>query len=42
MKIITNKLDLNLEVKDKIINLTNKLIPSHEIDIPNPNFKGPF
>ena len=42
MKEITKKLNLNVEVKKKIINLLKSKLPSHEIDVPNPKFKGPF
>ncbi len=39
---ISLQLDLNLEVKKKIINLINTEIKSHQVDVPNPDFKGPF
>ena len=42
MKVIMNQLNLNVEVKKKIINLLNNKLPSHDIDVPNPKFKGPF
>ena len=41
MKVIMNQLNLNVEVK-KIISLLNNKLPSHDIDVPNPKFKGPF
>ena len=41
MKVIIKQLNLNVEVK-KIINLLVSKLPSHEIDVPNPKFKGPF
>ena len=41
MKVIIKKLNLNVEEK-KIINLLKSKLPSHEIDVPNPKFKGPF
>ncbi len=42
MKVIMNQLNLNVEVKKKIISLLNNKLPSHDIDVPNPKFKGPF
>jgi len=42
MKVIIKQLNLNVEVKKKIINLLVSKLPSHEIDVPNPKFKGPF
>lgn len=42
MKVIMNQLNLNVEVKKKIISLLNSKLPSHDIDVPNPKFKGPF
>ena len=42
MKVIIKKLNLNVEEKKKIIKLLKSKLPSHEIDVPNPKFKGPF
>ena len=42
MKVIMNQLNLNVEVKKKIINLLNNKLHTHDIDVPNPIFKGPF
>ena len=42
MKVIIKKLNLNVEEKKKIISLLKSKLPSHEIDVPNPKFKGPF
>ena len=42
MKVIIKQLNLNIEVKKKIINLLISKLPSHEVDVPNPKFKGPF
>ncbi len=42
MKAMLNQLNLNVEVKKKIISLLSVSLPSHEIDVPNPKFKGPF
>ena len=42
MKQIINQLNLSNEDEKIIINLLKKKSPPHEIDIPNPKFKGPF
>lgn len=42
VKEISNQLNLNVEVRKKIINLLLSTLPENEIDVPNPEFKGPF
>ncbi len=39
---VVKQLNLNLELKKKIISYYKKKLPSTEIDVPNPEFKGPF
>ena len=42
MKAIFKQLNLNIDVEKKILNLLSIKTPTHEIDVPNPKFKGPF
>ena len=42
VKEISDQLNLNVEVRKKIINLLLNTLPENEIDVPNPEFKGPF
>ena len=42
MKQIINQLNLSNEDEKIIINLLKKKSSFHDIDIPNPKFKGPF
>ena len=42
MKKIINQLNLSNEDEKLILNLLKKKSPPHDIDIPNPKFKGPF
>ena len=42
LKEISKQLNVNVEVQEKIINLLLDKIPENEIDVPNPEFKGPF
>jgi len=42
MKQIINQLNLSNEDEKLILNLLKKKSPPHDIDIPNPKFKGPF
>tara|TARA_B100000989_G_scaffold275171_1_gene234517 strand:+ start:277 stop:1374 length:1098 start_codon:yes stop_codon:yes gene_type:complete len=39
---VISLLQLNVEVEKKIINFFNIKAPKHQIDVPNPDFKGPF
>ena len=41
MKAIFKQLNLNVDV-EKILNLLSNKTTTHEIDVPNPKFKGPF
>ena len=42
IKEIFKQLNVNVEVQEKIINLLIEKLPKNEIDVPNPEFKGPF
>ena len=42
MKVKFTNLYKLIPEKKKIINLLKSKLPSHEIDVPNPQFKGPF
>ena len=42
VKKIINQLNLSNEDEKLILNLLKKKSPPHDVDIPNPKFKGPF
>ena len=42
IKEISKQLNVSVEVQEKIISLLLDKLPENEIDVPNPEFKGPF